>query len=124
MARPKVVQFWLTEDEFEEVSAAERSRLARGPFAAQTTLAVARGTQVWVESPMPEVFTKLVAAVRLVRRIDMNVNREVARLNATGQRGDDPLPAAQFCVRVIRRLDEAAGQVTPQHSVNDPEHSR
>ncbi len=48
---------------------------------------------------------------RLVRRVGTNLNQAVARLNATGQRGEDLLPAAQFCVRVIRRLDEAAEHV-------------
>jgi hypothetical protein len=32
-------------------------------------------------------------------------------LNATGQRGEDLRPSAEFCVRVIRRLDEAAEHV-------------
>ena len=35
----------------------------------------------------------------------------VARLNATGERGEDLVPAAEFCARVIRRLYEAAEQV-------------
>jgi hypothetical protein len=44
--RPKVVQFSLTVEEFDEVSAAAaRSGLARGAFAADVTLAAARGTQ-------------------------------------------------------------------------------
>ena len=44
--RPKVVQFSLTQDEFDEVSgAAERCGLARGAFAAEATLAAARGVQ-------------------------------------------------------------------------------
>jgi hypothetical protein len=51
------------------------------------------------------------AAAGLVRRIGTNLNQAVARLNATGQRGDDLLPATEFCVRVIRRLDEVAEQV-------------
>jgi hypothetical protein len=46
-----------------------------------------------------------------VRQVGTNLNQAVARLNATGQRGNDLLPAAQFCVRVIRRLDEAAEQL-------------
>ena len=112
VARPKVVQFSLTAEEFEEVSAAAaRLRLARGAFAAQVTLAAARDTQPQVAPPMREAFTELMTAAGLVRRIGTNLNQAVARLNATGQRGDDLLPAAQFCVRVIRRLDEAAEQV-------------
>ena len=51
------------------------------------------------------------AAAGLVRRVGTNLNQAVVRLNATGQRGDDLIPAAQFCLRVTRRLDEAAEQV-------------
>ena len=51
------------------------------------------------------------AAPGLVRRIGTNLNQAVAKLNATGQPSADLLPAAEFCVRVIRRLDEAAAQV-------------
>jgi hypothetical protein len=36
-----------------------------------------------------------------VRRAGTNLNQAVAKLNATGQRGEDLLPAAQFCARVI-----------------------
>ena len=112
VARPKVVQFSLTEEEFEEVSAAAaRSGLARGAFAAQMTLVAARGAQAQVGPPMREAFAELMTAAGLVRRIGTNLNQAVARLNATGQRGDDLLPAAQFCMRVIRRLDEAAEQL-------------
>ena len=42
--RPKLVQFSLTLDEFDEVSrAAERAGLARGAYAADVTLAAACG---------------------------------------------------------------------------------
>ena len=112
VSRPKVVQFSLTEQEFEEVSAAAaQSGLARGAFAADVTLAAARGTQSKVGSPVREALVELMAAAGLVRRVGTNLNQAVARLNATGQRGDDLLPAAQLCIRVIRRLDEAAEHV-------------
>ncbi len=112
VSRPKVVQFSLTEEEYDEVSeAAARSGLARGAFAADVTLAAARGAQSKVGSPMREALVELIAAAGLVRRIGTNLNQAVARLNATGQRGDDLLPAAQFCVRVIHRLDETAEQL-------------
>jgi hypothetical protein len=111
-SRPKVVQSSLSEDEFEEVSAiASRSGLARGAFAAEATLAAARGVQAKAGSPLREALVELVSAAGLVRRVGTNLNQAVARLNATGQRGDDLLPAAQFRVRVIRRLDEAADHV-------------
>lgn len=54
---------------------------------------------------------ELMAAAGLVRRIGTNLNQAVARLNATGQRSEDLLPATEFCVQVIRRLDAAAEQV-------------
>ena len=109
-SRPKVVQFSLTEEEFDEVSeAAARSGLARGAFAAEVTLAAVRGARAKAGSPLREALVELMSAAGLVRRVGTNLNQAVARLNATGQRGDDLLPAAQFCVRVIRRLDEAAG---------------
>ncbi len=91
--------------------AAARSGLARGAFAAEVTLAAARGMQSRAGSPVREALVELMAAAGLVRRVGTNLNQAVARLNATGQRGDDLLPAARFCVRVIRRLDEAAEQL-------------
>jgi hypothetical protein len=52
-----VVQFSLTEEEFEEVSrAAERSGLARGAFAAEAALASARGGEARVWSPLREAW--------------------------------------------------------------------
>jgi len=112
VSRPKVVQFSLTEDEFDEVSeAAARSGMARGAFAAEVTMAAVRGAQAKVGSPLREALVELMSAAGLVRRVGTNLNQAVARLNATGQFGDDLLPAAQSCARVIRRLDEAAEQL-------------
>ena len=110
--RPKVVQFSLTEEEFGQISeAAAKAGLARGAFAAEVTLAAVAGVQAKAGSPLREALAELMAAAGLVRRVGTNLNQAVARLNATGQRGDDLLPAAQFCARVIRRLDEAAEQL-------------
>jgi hypothetical protein len=107
-----VIQFSLTEEEFDEISVAvTRAVLAHGAFAAEVTLAAARGTQTCAGSPLRGALIELMAAAGLVRRVGTNLNQAVARLNATGQRGEDLLPAAQFCVRVIHRLDEAAEQV-------------
>ena len=112
VSRPKVVQFSLTEEEFVLVCrAAARAGLARGAFAADVTLAVARGVLSRAGSPVREALAELMAAAGLGRRVGTNLNQAVARLNATGLRGDDLLPAAQFCVRVIRRLVEAAEQL-------------
>jgi hypothetical protein len=110
--RPKAVQFSLTVDEFAEVSAAaQRSGLAKGAFAAGAALAAARGARAPGPSPIREALVEVMTAAGLVRRAGTNLNQAVARLNATGQRGADLVPAAEFCVRVIRRLDEAAEQL-------------
>jgi hypothetical protein len=112
VSRPRVIQFSLTEEEFGEISvAATRAGLAHGAFAAEVTLAAARGTQARAGSPLRGALIELMAAAGLVRRVGTNLNQAVTQLNATGQRGEDLLPAVQFCVRVIHRLDEAAEQV-------------
>jgi len=101
VARPRVVQFSLTQDEFDDVSGtAARLGLARGAFAAEATLAAARGVQARGASPLREALGELMAAAGLVRRVGTNLNQAVVRLNATGQPGDDLIPAAQFCLRV------------------------
>lgn len=75
------------------------------------TLAAASGTQSREASPLRDALADLMSAAGLVRRVGTNLNQAVARLNATGQRGEDLLPAAEFCAQVVRRLDEAAEQV-------------
>ncbi len=110
--RPKVVQFSLTEQEYEQVSAAAASRgLARGAFAAEAALASARGDPARMWSPLREALAEVMSAAGLVRRVGTNLNQAVARLNATGQAGDDLIPAAQFCARVVQRLDQTAEQL-------------
>ena len=110
--RPRTVQFSLSEEEFAEVSeAATRSGLARGAFAAEAALATARGAQARVWSPLRDALAELMAAAGLARRVGTSLNQAVARLNATGERGEDLVPAVEFCTRVIRRLDEAAEHV-------------
>ena len=110
--RLRLVKFFLTDEELAELDeAAGQAGLARGAFAAEVTLAAAKGAQARVASPLREALAELMAAAGLVRRIGTNLNQAVARLNATGQRGEDLLPSAEFCVRVIRRLDEAAEHV-------------
>jgi len=110
--RGKRVEFTLTDGEFTDLdSAASLAGLSRGAYAAQAALAVARGGGSRAGVPLREALVELMTAAGLVRRAGTNLNQAVARLNTTGQRGDDLLPAAQFCVRVIRRLDEAAEHV-------------
>ena len=110
--RPRLVKFFLTDEELAELDeAAGQAGLARGAFAAEVTLAAARGRVARAGSPFREALMELIAAAGLARRIGTNLNQAVARLNATGQPGEDLLPAARMCARVIRRLDEAAEHV-------------
>jgi hypothetical protein len=107
-----LVKFFLTDEELAELDeAAGQAGLARGAFAAEAALAAARGRAARAGSPLREALVELMAAAGLARRIGTNLNQAVTRLNANGQRGEDLLPAAQFCTRVIRRLDEAAEHV-------------
>jgi hypothetical protein len=103
------VEFSLTDEEFGELgAAAAQAGLSRGAYAAEAALEVARGGPGRVGVPLREALVELMSAAGLMRRVGTNLNQAVARLNATGQRGEDLVPATQFCIRVIRRLDEAA----------------
>ena len=58
--RPKLVQFTLTLEEFDEVrQAAEWAGMARGAYAADATLAAARGVPDRTSSPLREVLGEL-----------------------------------------------------------------
>jgi len=108
--RGRTVRFALTEEEYAEVSAAARQAgLARGAYAAEATLAVARGAVATPDAPLRDAFYALDRAALLVRRIGVNLNQAVAKLNATGQRSGDLVPYAEESVRRAARL-EAAGE--------------
>lgn len=106
------MKFFLTDEELADLSdAASHAGLANGAFAAEAALAVARGSTAPVGPPMRDALVELMRATGLVRRIGVNLNQAVARLNATGQPGEDLGPAAQMCRQVIPRLEDAAEQV-------------
>lgn len=107
--RPRRVEFSLTEEEYRELGgAAARAGLARGAYAAEAALAVARGTASPVDSHLRELLSEFVRAGGLVRRIGVNLNQAVAKLNATGQRSGELLPYAAESLRRVERLDAAA----------------
>src|SRR5437016_7609524 len=110
--RRRTVRFDLSDEEFSELSAAaDRAGLARGAFAAQVALLAARSGMVVAESPLREALGEFVRAAGLVRRIGVNLNQAVAKLNATGQRSGDLLPYAAESIRRAADLDAAAEQV-------------
>ena len=109
---PHRVEFRLTEREFAALEqAAGRAGLARGAYAAQVVLAHVHGTTAGPDGPFREALRELVRAAGLVRRIGVNLNQAVAKLNATGQRSGDLLPYAIESIRRAERLDTAAEQV-------------
>ncbi|MGH3191891.1 MAG: plasmid mobilization protein [Streptosporangiaceae bacterium] len=108
--RGRTVRFALTDAEYAEVSAAARQAgLARGAYAAEAALSVARGEIATPDAPLRDAFHALDRAALLVRRIGVNLNQAVAKLNATGQWSGDLVPYAEESVRRAARL-EAAGE--------------
>ncbi len=81
------MRFGLTEEEYSEVAgAAAHAGLAKGAYAAHATLAAARGLVNPADTPSRQALAELIRAAGLVRRIGVNLNQAVAKLNATGQR--------------------------------------
>jgi hypothetical protein len=111
--RRRTVRFALTETEFTDLeAAAARAGVARGAFAAEAALAVARGTIATAPGdPARDALAELIRAAGLVRRIGVNLNQAVAKLNATGKRCGDLVPYAADSIRRAERLDVIAEQV-------------
>ncbi len=57
------------------------------------------------------MLSELIRAAGLVRRIGVNLNQAVARLNATGRPSGDLVPYAAESIRRARHLDAVAEQV-------------
>ncbi|MGH3190306.1 MAG: hypothetical protein ACRDOL_24160, partial [Streptosporangiaceae bacterium] len=78
--RARTVRFALTDAEYAELSdAARHAGLARGAFAAEAALAVARGVVVTPDAPLRDAFCALDRAALLVRKIGVNLNQAVAK---------------------------------------------
>jgi hypothetical protein len=106
------VEFSLTADEFAALEeAAGRAGLARGAYAAQVVLAHVNGSAAGPEAPGREALRELLRTAGLVRRIGVNLNQAVTRLNATGQRPGELDACARICMRRVANQDAAAEQV-------------
>ena len=112
-ARGRSVRFDLSEDEYAELVAAARSAgLARGAFAAQATLAAARGGRPSRSTgELRELLGEVMRAATLVQRIGVNLNQAVAKLNATGEAPGSLVPIAEHCTRSVDRLDHVVERV-------------
>jgi hypothetical protein len=110
--RSRRVEFSLTDDEFGDLdAAATRAGLARGAYAAEAALSVARGVTCPADNPLREALGEFVRAAGLVRRIGVNLNQAVAKLNATGHGSGNLLPYAAACLRRAERLDATAEEI-------------
>jgi hypothetical protein len=110
--RRRRVEFSLTDEEFGDLdAAAARAGLARGAYAAEAALSVARGVTCSADNPLRESLAEFIRAAGLVRRIGVNLNQAVTKLNATGQRSGDLLPYAAACLHRAERLDAAAEEI-------------
>jgi hypothetical protein len=111
--RGRTVRFDLSEAEFADLeTAAVRAGVARGAFAAEAALAVARGTiAVAADDSARDALAELIRAAGLVRRIGNNLNQAVARLNTTGHASADLAGYAAESIRRAERLDDIAEQV-------------
>jgi mobilization protein NikA len=110
--RPHRVEFTLTDEELALLEgAARRSGRSRGAYAAEAALAAAQRGPATGNTVLAEALGELVRASGLVRRIGVNLNQAVARLNATGQRSGDLLPYARESLRRAEMLTSAAEDV-------------
>jgi hypothetical protein len=109
VARPHLVKFVLTDEEFADFrDAAQRLGLAYGAYAAEAALAAARMADPPMPDPLREALIELMHASGQVRRIGVNLNQAVAALNATGVDPGNLLAYAAARVRAVQRLDGAA----------------
>jgi hypothetical protein len=106
------VEFSLTNDEFAALEeAARRAGLARGAYSAQAAVAAARGLGSQANPSLREALGEFIRAAGFVRRVGVNLNQAVAKLNATGQPPGNLLPYAAECLRKAERLDAVAEEV-------------
>jgi len=105
--RDRVVKVKLSAAEKAALSAAaDRAGMALAAWIGQASLAVAEHQALPLAQR--EMLAELNRAAGLVRRAGVNLNQAVARLNATGEPGPDLGPAVAYCMRAVRRVDEAA----------------
>lgn len=111
-ARPRTVRLPLTEEEFADLEqAAGRAGLAKAAYAAEAALAAARGKATEPDALFQDALAEVIRASGLVRRIGVNLNQAVAKLNATGQLPGELVPCARVCMRRAEHLDAVAEQL-------------
>jgi hypothetical protein len=89
-------------------AAAQRAGMALAAYLCEAAMDAAEHRAVPVPKMQREMLAELIRVRGLVRRIGVNLNQAVARLNATGEPGLDLSPAVAYCTRVLGHVDEAA----------------
>jgi hypothetical protein len=72
---------------------------------------VARGAACLADTTFREALGEFIRVAGLVRRIGVNLNQAVAKLNATGQHADDLIAYAVESMRRARKLDDVADEI-------------
>ena len=107
--RARMMRFSLTEDEHAEVrAAASRAGRARAAFAAEATLAAARGTVLTPDTALDDALgdsDRLDHAAEQVRKVGVNLNQAVKALNSTGQPPGDLPRLAEQAMRWAAQVD-------------------
>ena len=109
--RSRRVGFSLTGEEYALLEAAAgRAGRATAAYAAEAALTAAQGRSMEQDTLFHELLRELMRASGLVRRIGVNLNQAVAKLNATGQRSGDLVPYAAESFRRAERLERGRGR--------------
>jgi hypothetical protein len=110
--RSRRVGFSLTGEEYALLEAAAgRAGRATAAYAAEAALMAAQGRSMEQDTLLHELLRELMRASGLVRRVGVNLNQAVAKLNATGQRSGDLAPYAAESFRRAERVDAVAEEV-------------
>jgi hypothetical protein len=107
--RARMMRFSLTEGEHAEVlAAARRAGRARGAFAAEATLAAARGTVLTPDTVLDDALgdsDRLDHAAEQLRKVGVNLNQAVKVLNSTGKPPGDLPRLAEQAMRWATQVD-------------------
>ena len=122
--RSRRVGFSLTGEEYALLEAAAgRAGRATAAYAAEAALMAAQGRSMEQDTLLHELLRELIRASGLVRRIGVNLNQAVAKLNATGQRSGDLAPYAAESFRRAERVDAVADRSPECSPVTGAMHS-
>jgi hypothetical protein len=107
--RENVVKVRLSDEEAEVLGAAAgRAGMALAAWLAQAGMDAAEHRALPVPVMLREILAELFRVRGLVRRIGVNLNQAVAKLNATGQQSGDLPRYAEESIRRAARLEAAA----------------